>query len=111
MKEYKFDTDNLKWRISTINRLMHNELYKGNRRITFYKPDPTNPLPLSERQDREIVYEYSEHVESLRIVSDELFQQAQDKLSKAHYNKNNAVRHENLLKHLMVCGECGANFL
>ena len=49
MKEYKFDTDNLKWRISTINRLMHNELYKGNRRITFYKPDPTNPLPLSER--------------------------------------------------------------
>ena len=110
VKEYKFDTDNLKWRISTINRLMHNELYKGNRRITFYKPDPTNPLPLSERQDREIVYEYSEHVESLRIVSDELFQQAQDKLSKAHYNKNNAVRHENLLKHLMVCGECGANF-
>ncbi|MFK2342497.1 recombinase family protein [Bacteroides fragilis] len=41
VKEYKFDTDNLKWRISTINRLMHNELYKGNRRITFYKPDPT----------------------------------------------------------------------
>lgn len=49
-------------------------------------------------------------MEGLRIVSDELFQQAQDKLSKAHYNKNNAVRHENLLKHLMVCGECGANF-
>lgn len=110
IKEYKFDIDKLKWRISTINRLMHNELYIGNRRIIFYKPDPTNPLPLSQRQDREIVYEYSEHVESLRIVSDELFQQAQDKLSKAHYNKNNAVKHENLLKHLIICGECGANF-
>lgn len=109
-KEYKCDIENLKWRVSTINRLMHNELYKGNRRITFYKPDPTNPLPLNKRQNREIVYEYSEHVESLRIVSDELFQQVQDKLSKAHYNKNNAVKHENLLKHLMICGECGANF-
>ena len=109
-KEYRFDIDNLKWRPSTVNRLMHNELYIGNRKIVFYKPDPSNSTPIKARGNREVIYEYSDTIEDLRIVSDELFQCVQDKLAKAHYNKNNAIKHENLLKHLLTCGECGANF-
>ena len=109
-KEYRFDIGNLKWRPSTVNRLMHNELYIGKRRIVFYKPDPSNSTPIKARGNREVIYDYSDTIEDLRIVSDELFQSVQDKLAKAHYNKNNAIKHENLLKHLLTCGECGANF-
>lgn len=109
-KQYKFDVNNLKWRPSSLNRLFHNELYVGRRKVVYYKPDPTNPIPINKRTDRKIVYEYSEHVEALRIVSDELFQRVQNRLAMAHYNKNNAVKHDNLLKYLMKCGECGSNF-
>lgn len=109
-KEYKFDVNNLKWRASTISRILANRLYLGERNITFYKPDPTNVNPVWKRTDREIVFEYNEHCEELRIISDELFNVVQDRLAKAKYNKNNAIRHDNLLKHLLKCGECGGNF-
>lgn len=109
-KIYKFDKDNLKWRPSTIARLLQNELYIGKRNVSFYKPDPSNPLPIHKREDREILYEYKEMDESLRIISDEMFQKVQNRLSEANYNKNNAMRYDNLLKHLIKCGECGSNF-
>lgn len=109
-KAYKFNEENLKWRPSTINRLLHNELYIGKRHIVLYKPDPTNPLPKEKRDNREIVFTYDKQEERLRIVSDELFQLVQDRLLRANYNKNNAIRHDNLLKHLLICGECESNF-
>lgn len=109
-KNYKINADSLVWRTSTINRLLHNELYTGKRHVVYRKPDPTNPVPAKKRKEREIIYEHVLQDERLRIVSDELFLQAQDKLLRANYNKNNAIRHENLLKHLMRCGECGCNF-
>lgn len=109
-KEYKFDVDNLKWRASTITRILNNRLYRGERNITFYKPDPTNTLPTWKRTDREVIYEYNEHCEDLRIISDELFQSVQDRLLQANYNKNNAIKHDNLIKHKLQCGECGGNY-
>lgn len=109
-KEYRFDIDNLKWRASTIARLLSNRLYVGERHITFFKPDPSNTLPTWKREKREKVYEYKEQCEELRIISDELFQAVQDRLSTAKYNKNNAIKHDNLLKHKLICGECGGNF-
>ena len=109
-KVYKFNVEDLKWRPSTINRLLHNELYIGKRHIVLYKPDPTNPLPIEKRDNREIAFTYNNQDESLRIVTDELFQAVQARLLKANYNKNNAVKHDNLLKHLIICGECGSNF-
>lgn len=109
-KEYRFDIDNLKWRASTISRLLSNRLYVGERHITFFKPDPSNTLPTWKREKREKVYEYKEQCEELRIISDELFQAVQDRLSTAKYNKNNAIKHDNLLKDKLKCGECGGNF-
>ncbi len=110
-KDYKrFDLDELKWRPSSLNRLMHNEIYIGKKNVIFHKPDPTNPLPVDKRKDREIVFEYNDYDENLRIVSDELWYAVQDRLLKASYNKNNAVKRENLLKTLLICGECGSNF-
>lgn len=109
-KEYRFDIDNLKWRASTISRLLSNRLYVGERHITFFKPDPSNTLPTWKREEREVVFEYNEQRDELRIISDELFQAVQDRLSTAKYNKNNAIKHDNLLKHKLICGECGGNF-
>lgn len=110
-KEYKrFDLDELRWRPSSLNRLLHNQIYIGKKYVVFHKPDPTNPVPVDKRKDREVVYEYNEHDENLRIISDELWYAVQDRLLQATYNKNNAVKRENLLKALLMCGECGGNF-
>ena len=110
-KEYKnFNVDDLKWRPSTLNRLFHNEIYIGRKQLKFHKPDPTNPDPIEKRKDREVVFQYDEYDETIRIVSDDIWYAVQDKLLKACYNKNNAIKRENLLKPLMKCGECGSNF-
>lgn len=109
-KVYQIDIENKKWRLSTISRLLHNELYTGKRHITYYKPDPTNPVAIKKRKDREVLYEHNEQVESLRIISDELFELAQAKLLSAAYNKNNAIKHDNLIKDKLICGYCGNNF-
>ena len=110
-KEYKnFDIDEMVWRPSTLNRLFHNEIYIGKKHVVFHKPDPTNPLPIEKRKDRVVVFEYYDNDESLRIISEDIWFAVQDKLLKAAYNKNNAVKRENLLKPLMKCGECGSNF-
>ena len=106
----KFDIDEMVWRTSSLTRLLSNETYRGRKHIVFHRPDPSNPLPVEKRQDREIVYEYFATDENLRIISDELWTAVQDRLAKASYNKNNAVKRENFVKHLMVCGECGSNF-
>lgn len=110
-KEYKrFDLDELMWRPSSLNRLMHNEIYIGKKNVIFHKPDPTNPIPVDKRKDREVVFEYNEYDENLRIISDELWYAVQERLLNSSYNRNNAVKRENLLKALMICGECGSNF-
>lgn len=109
-KEYKFNIEKLKWRANTIARILSNRLYLGERSVTFYKPDPTNVLPTWKRTDREKIFEYKEQCKDLRIISNVLFQSVQDRLSKAKYNKNNAIKHNNLLKDKLQCGECGGNF-
>ena len=90
---------------------MCKELYKGHRVITFHKPQVDKLDNKKEnKEEREIVYKYDVQLEDLRIISDELFQRVQDRLAQAAYNKNNAIKHENLLKAKLICGECGSHF-
>lgn len=100
------------WKPSMVSKLLSKELYTGHRHVVFHKPnvDKANNEQEQEAKEREVIYEYDEYVEDLRIVSDELFQRVQERLLTAHYNKNNAVKHENLLKAKLRCGECGSNF-
>lgn len=111
-KEYRYDDeDNFRWRPSAIAKILCKELYKGHRTITFHKPQ-VDKLEKKEgkEKEREIYYTYDVQLEDLRIVSDELFQRVKDRLEKAPYNKNNAIKHDNLLKAKLICGECGSNF-
>lgn len=111
-KEYKFDNeDDFRWRPSAIAKLLSKDLYKGHRTITFHKPQ-VDKLENKEgkSKEREVYYTYDVQLEDLRIIDDVLFQRVQDRLEKAPYNKNNALKHENLLKAKLVCGECGSNF-
>lgn len=105
-KEYKNNIENMKWRTSTISRMLSNEIYIGHRHIILHTPNPIK----KDKKDREIAYVYDEQCEHLRIITNELFQQVQDRLAKAKYNKNNAIKHNNLLKAKMKCGECGSNY-
>lgn len=111
-KNYKFeDEEDFRWRPSAIAKILCKELYKGHRVITFHKPQVDKLDNKKEnKEEREIVYKYDVQLEDLRIISDELFQRVQDRLAQAAYNKNNAIKHENLLKAKLICGECGSHF-
>ena len=108
-KEYnKFNNeDELFWRPNMVTRMLNKELYTGHRHVVFHKPQPCKT---KKNTPKEIIYTYDVQDENLRIITDELFSQVQERLLKANYNRNNAIKHENLLKHKMVCGECGSNF-
>ena len=111
-KKYKFeDEENFKWRPSAIAKILCKELYKGHRVIEFHKPlvDKLDNKK-EDKKERELVHKYDVQLEDLRIIPDELFQRVQDRLAQAAYNKNNAIKHENLLKAKLICGECGSRF-
>ena len=112
-KEYDHfkDTENFQWRPSAIAKLLCKELYKGHRVIKFHKPKVDKlEKKEGEQVERELMYTYDVNLENLRIVDDELFQRVQDRLAQAAYNKNNAIKHDNLLKAKLICGECGSRF-
>ena len=110
-KKYKFENEDFSWRPSAIAKLLCKELYKGHREVTFHKPQVDKlENKKGEKKEREVAYKLDVQLEDLRIIPDELFQKVQDRLAKAAYNKNNAIKHDNLLKPKLICGECGSNF-
>lgn len=102
--------EELVWTTATINRIARNAIYIGKRHSTFHEPDPSNPLPAYKRKERRVYLEMSLEQESLRIVDDETFNQVGKILDERMFNKNGGIRHDNLLKHLLRCGECGSRF-
>ena len=105
------DEDNFVWRPSAIAKMLSKELYKGHRVVQFRKPQVDKlEKKKGEQVERELIYTYDVQIEDLRIVDDELFQRVQDRLAQAAYNKNNAIKHDNLLKAKLICGECGSRF-
>ncbi len=103
--------EKFEWRPSAIAKLLCKELYTGHRFVQFHKPQVDKlEKKEDEKGEREIIFTYNVQLENLRIVSDELFQRVKDRLAKAAYNKNNAIKHDNLLKPKLICGECGSRF-
>ena len=103
--------DKFEWRPSGIAKLLCKELYKGHRVVQFHKPQVDKLEKKKDDQvEREIIHTYDVQLENLRIVDDVLFQRVQDRLAQAAYNKNNAIKHDNLLKPKLICGECGSRF-
>lgn len=102
------DPDNMRWHANNINRIVKNTVYIGKRHFTFYEPDPANPKPAYKRTDRRILTEFEVDLPELRIVDDETFAQANAVIENRHLNKNVGVHRENLLKTLLICGECGS---
>ena len=105
------DQENFEWRPSAIAKLLCKELYKGHRVVQFHKPQVDKlEKKKGEQVEREIIRTIDLQFEDLRIIDDELFQRVQDRLAQAAYNKNNAIKHDNLLKPKLICGECGSRF-
>lgn len=109
-KEYRFDSDNVKWRPSTINRLVKNRLYIGKRNFVFHEPDPSNPLRVDKRKDRKVLASFEQDEPSLLIVEEDVFNEVQRIVAERRYNKNLGIRHDNLLKPLLRCGDCGGRY-
>ena len=103
----KFNPNELRWKPNAISKILGKRLYIGHRHVEFKKPQVDKS---KKNVKTEIIHIFDEKFENLRIISDELFQQVQERLSKANYNKNNAIKHDNLLKHKLECGECGGHF-
>lgn len=104
------DPDNMKWHPCNINRMVRNTVYVGRRHFTFYEPDPANPIPAYKRKDRHVLTEFEVDSPELRIIDDETFSQAGAIIDGRRLNKNVGIHRENLLKTLLVCGECGSRF-
>lgn len=109
-KEYRFDADNLQWRSNTINRLIKNRLYIGKRNFAFHEPDPSNPLRVDKRKDRKVLATFEQDEPSLRIVEEDVYNEVQRIVAERRYNKNLGIRHDNLLKPLLRCGDCGSRY-
>ena len=93
------------WTIATINRIARNAVYIGKRSSTFHEPDPSNPLPAYKRKDRKVYLELNVEQSDLRIIDDEKFHQVGKIIDERMFTKNGGIRHDNLLKHLLRCGE------
>ena len=104
------DSEQLKWRASTINRLIKCPIYIGHRDFKFYEPDPSNPLPVEKRTDRKLLTEFSTESSDLCIVDPVVFEEVNRMVNEKKITRNLGIRHENLLKHLMRCGNCGSKF-
>lgn len=70
--------EELRWRPSSINRLIKNPLYIGRREFTFFDPEPSNPLPTHKRQGRKLFQQFVTQSEDLRIIDDALFKRVND---------------------------------
>lgn len=105
-KEYNtYDIDTLVWTASSLNKILHNELYTGKRKFKFHKPnvDKTN--------EKEIMTEFTIEDEDLRIISDDLYNEVQNLIDKNRTNKDTAYAKPTLLKRFLKCGHCGHNYL
>ena len=110
VKDRSINLDELKWRPSTLNRLIKNPLYIGRRKFTYHEPDPSNPLPAHKRDNRKVLHEIDVYEPELCIIDEDTFNEVQRIIEEKRFNKNLGVRHENLLKHLMRCGDCGSRY-
>lgn len=102
--------EELRWRPTSINRLIKNPLYIGRREFTFFDPEPSNPLPTHKRQGRKLFQQFVTQSEDLRIIDDALFKRVNDMVKEKAFNRNLGIHRCNLLKELLRCGECGGNF-
>ena len=110
IKEKRINLEELKWRPSTLSRLIKNELYIGKREFKFYEPDPSNPLPTHLRKDRKVLHEFKIYEPELCIIDEDTFNEVQRLVDEKRFNKNLGIRHDNLLKHLLRCGDCGSRY-
>ncbi len=102
------------WMGSGIRAIINNERFTGHiiwNRSTWIK-DPDSGKRLRRERPRSEWHEY--HDESLRIISDELFDQAQRR-TKDRSNTNQRLKAGGkpryLLSGLLKCGSCGANYI
>lgn len=109
-KNYKrFDVESLVWTASSLNKILKNKLYIGERNSTMHKPDPTNTDKIKKRKNREILEVIEVKEESLRIIDDDLFNDVQTKLKENYLIKDTPTLHPTLLKSILKCGCCGRN--
>lgn len=109
-KERRFEKNDLKWRPSSLNRLIKNKLYIGKRSFTFYEPDPSNAKPIHQRTDRKEKEHFECESLELQIIDEDTFNRVNALIEEKRYNKNLGLRHENLLKELLRCGDCGSRY-
>jgi DNA invertase Pin-like site-specific DNA recombinase len=103
-KNYKkLDVENLVWVASSLNKILKNPLYTGQRSINIKKKN-------TEGEAEYIRIDIAQN-EDIRIISDELFLHVQNQLKENTLRKDTAVKHPSLLKNLLVCGCCGRNFV
>ncbi|MEE9201742.1 MAG: recombinase family protein [Dehalococcoidia bacterium] len=100
-----------RWRVSTLGRLLRNEVYTGTLHQLRYRktePEKRKTSPVGTKTGR--VLRPREEWASLSVeplVSTELFQAVQTRLEKNRERARRNTRHEYLLAGILFCGYCG----
>lgn len=122
-KDYK-GKDTSIWLISSLNRILKNEVYIGKRYFEFYKPDvdkyidkEIDDLFKTEeekkedvKKERELLEKFEIYDKDLAIIDERLFLDVQTKIIKNRTNKNPEIKYKNLLKTKLICGICSSNW-
>lgn len=110
-----------KWNMSSINKILKNRIYIGERSFTFHVPNfskddvdelfkkkENNNQPPNEKKE---VYEsFTLYDEDIKIIENDLFERIQTKIKENRLNKHTEIKYKNLLKSKLKCGECGGNY-
>ena len=62
------------------------------------------------RKNRVLLTEFDVQTPHTRIIDDELFYSVHKIFEQRAFNRNQSIRHANLLKTLLRCDECGSRF-
>ena len=94
-----------KWYLSTVRSILSNEKYKGDCLMQKYYTEDFLTKKLVKNQGELQQYYVKNHHPA--IISEEVFEQAQLRLSEMHNKRNKGVRE---FSSIVVCGDCGETY-
>ncbi|RZK45863.1 MAG: hypothetical protein EOO97_00370 [Pedobacter sp.] len=100
MNKRVIKTDNLKWADGTVQSILTNPIYKGERQV---KTD-------EQMVDGKLVPVYTT-VKVPAIIEPELFDLVQKQRSEKYNQRSSDQRYMYILKNLCICGRCGRNMV
>jgi len=98
------------WHPHTVIEIIRAKRNIGEFSAVFHVPDPKNKEEIRKRLNRKVAEKIENTDESLMIIDKITYDLAVANIKKRVQNKTTAKKNISLLKQVLKCGHCGANF-